>query len=303
MPITDTPLRYPGGKTQMTPLVLDVLRLNGLQQGFYCEPFAGGAGIACRLLVSGHISEAWINDIDPAIHAFWHSVLHASDDLCELVEHTRVSLEEWHRQRAVQERNRASTLALGFSTLFLNRTNRSGILRGGVIGGLEQKGDYALDCRFNRQDLVRKIRRLALYRDQIKLTREDAHHYITTVVPTLPARSLVNIDPPYYAKGPELYTSFYGPEDHAALARAVRAINRPWLLTYDDVPQIATLYAGLPGARLSLAYYAQVKRRGMELLVTAPTLKLPPSVELALLPTPLRSGKAVATRRCAVQVA
>lgn len=284
MPVTDTPLRYPGGKTQMTPLVLDALRMNGLQQGFYCEPFAGGAGIACRLLVDGHVSEAWINDIDPAIHAFWHSVLYATDDLCELVERTPVTIEEWHRQRAVQDRQRAGLLALGFSTLFLNRTNRSGILRGGVIGGLEQRGNYALDCRFNRTDLIRKIRRLALYREQIKLTREDARSYITSTVPRLPARSLVNIDPPYYAKGPELYTSFYNHDDHEALARTVRAIKRPWLLTYDDVPQIAALYAGLPGTRLSLAYYAQVKRRGTELLVAAQTLKMPAALKLALLP-------------------
>ena len=280
MPITDTPLRYPGGKTQMAPLVLDVLRLNGLQQGFYCEPFAGGAGIACKLLVDGHISEAWINDIDVSIHAFWHSVLHASDDLCDLIERTPITIEEWHRQRAVQDGKRRSVLALGFSTLFLNRTNRSGILRAGVIGGLEQRGAYALDCRFNRQDLIRKVRRLAMYKDQIKLTQDDGRDYIATTVRSLPQKSLVNIDPPYFAKGPELYTSFFSADDHADLARAVRAIKRPWLLTYDDAPEIAALYAGLPSTRMSLTYYAQVKRRGTELLVAAPGLKLPASIVL-----------------------
>jgi DNA adenine methylase len=283
MPITDTPLRYPGGKTQMTPLVLEVMRVNQLQQGFYCEPFAGGAGIACRLLVGGHISEAWINDIDPAIHAFWHSVLHAADDLCELIECTPVTLEEWHKQRAVQHRKRVSILKLGFSTLFLNRTNRSGILTGGVIGGLEQLGAYSIDCRFNRKELVRKVRRLAMYRDQVRLTCDDALDYIRRTVPMLPKRSLINIDPPYFAMGPELYTNFYTPEDHAALSRAVRRIKHPWLLTYDDVPEIAKLYAGLPGTRLALTYYAQVKRPGVELFIASPDLKVPPTVQLETL--------------------
>ena len=190
MPITDTPLRYPGGKTQMTPLVQEIMRANDLLQCIYCEPFAGGAGIACRLLVAGAIAEAWINDIDPAIHAFWDCVLNATDDLCELIERIPVTIEEWHRQRAVQQRNRVSRLALGFSTLFLNRTNRSGILKGGVIGGLEQKSKYPLDCRFNRVDLVRKVRRIATYRDQIRLSCQDARLYIGTQVKRLPPHSL-----------------------------------------------------------------------------------------------------------------
>ena len=148
MPITDTPLRYPGGKTQMTPLVLDIVHTNGLAQGFYCEPFAGGAGIACRLLVSGAVSEVSINDIDRAIYAFWYSVLNEPDQLCELIERTPVTMNEWRRQRAVYLRQEEADIAdLGFATFFLNRTNRSGIINGGVIGGEKQTGEWGIDAR------------------------------------------------------------------------------------------------------------------------------------------------------------
>jgi len=268
----------------MTPLVLEIMRANDLLHCFYCEPFAGGAGIACRLLVAGAVSEAWINDIDPAIHAFWDCVLNSTDDLCELIQTTPVTIEEWHRQRAIPQRKRNSMLALGFSTLFLNRTNRSGILKGGVIGGYEQQGNYALDCRFNRTDLIRKIQRLALYRNQIQLSCQDARLYIGNVVAKLPSHSLVNIDPPYFDKGPELYTSFYTPADHAALARAVRAIKRPWMLTYDDMPAIRGLYAGLPGTQKTLNYTAQDKKVGVELLILSPVLRVPHSLKMTLLP-------------------
>lgn len=284
MPITDTPLRYPGGKTQMAPLVHDIMHANNLMQCIYCEPFAGGAGIACRLIVEGAISEAWINDIDPAIYAFWDCVLSATDDLCELIQTTPVTIDEWYRQREVQQRRRVSKLALGFSTLFLNRTNRSGILRGGVIGGRRQEGKYTLDCRFNRADLVRKVRRLATYRDQIFLTCQDARLYIGSVVRKLPDHSLVNIDPPYFDKGPELYTSFYTASDHAALARTIRALKKPWMLTYDDVPAIRHLYSGLPGTRKALNYTAQVKKTGVELLILSPQLCSPHTLQLSLLP-------------------
>lgn len=284
MPITDTPLRYPGGKTQMAPLVHDIMHVNDLMQCIYCEPFAGGAGIACRLIVEGAVSEAWINDIDPAIYAFWDCVLTGTDDLCELIQTTPVTMDEWYRQREVQQRRRVSKLALGFSTLFLNRTNRSGILKGGVIGGHKQDGNYLLDCRFNRADLVRKVQRLATYRDQIRLTCQDARLYIGSVVRKLPDHSLVNIDPPYFDKGPELYTSFYTANDHAALARAIRTIKKPWMLTYDDVPAIRRLYSGLPGTQKSLNYTAQVKKTGIELLILSPQLRAPLTLQLDLLP-------------------
>lgn len=280
MPTTDTPLRYPGGKTQMTPLVLQIMQANDLMHCIYCEPFAGGAGIACKLLLAGAVSEVYINDIDPAIHAFWYSVLHHSDDLCQLISDTPVTMEQWHKQRAVLLQPPTSILRLGFATLFLNRTNRSGILKGGVIGGYEQKSDYPLDCRFHRRNLIHKVQRLALYKDQITLSCQDARLYLRGTAAKLPAHSLVNIDPPYFNMGPELYTSFYTAKDHTALARTVRALKVPWLLTYDDRAEICDLYAGMPSTRKSLYYTAQVKKVGVELLVVSPALKQPVSLQL-----------------------
>jgi DNA adenine methylase len=164
---------------------------------------------------------------------------------------------------------------LGFSTLFLNRTNRSGILKAGVIGGLAQAGEWKLDCRFKKQDLIEKIRRIALYKDQITLTREDANAYLSSTVKALPKQALINIDPPYYRKGPELYCSFYGHADHCLLAQTIRKLRHSWMLTYDDASEIRAMYAGLPMTTKELTYYAQVKRTGVELLVLKPTLIAP----------------------------
>lgn len=278
MPVTDTPLRYPGGKTQLTPFVLELMQTNDLAQCIYCEPFAGGAGIACRLLVAGQVSAVWINDIDRAIHAFWLSVLDHTDELCERIENVSVTMAEWYRQRAVHVAADPKPLDLGFSTLFLNRTNRSGIIRGGVIGGKEQLGNYPLDCRFDKADLVRKIRRIALYKDQIELTALDAKQYITTTLRRLPKHALVNIDPPYYRQGPELYTSFYQHEDHVALAQAVCAMPHRWMLTYDNAPEICEMYLAYPQHSKTLTYYAHVKRSAAELMVLSRRLVPPPSL-------------------------
>ncbi|KAF1705901.1 DNA adenine methylase [Pseudoxanthomonas sacheonensis] len=275
MPVTDSPLRYPGGKTQLAPFVVEVLRANDLFYGAYAEPFAGGCGLALKLLLDGYVSELHINDIDRSIYSFWACVLRRPDDLCELIERTPVTMEEWRKQREIQLAPRSRVLELGFSTLFLNRTNRSGIIRGGVIGGKAQQGNYALDCRFNQAVLIRKIRRIAAHSSQISLSRDDAEYFIRDRVRRLPMKTLVNIDPPYYAKGPELYTSFYEHADHQNLARAVRSIRQPWIVTYDNVPQIRAMYEGLPLYTQELNYSAQDKRVGVELLIVDKRLSMP----------------------------
>lgn len=275
MPVTDSPLRYPGGKTQLAPFVIDLARANGLYGGVYAEPFAGGAGIAWRLLLNGDVTEVWLNDIDPAIYAFWDTAVHRPDELCERILKTPVTMEEWRVQKALLQTGQASQADLAFATLFLNRTNRSGILKGGVIGGKDQGGNYKLDCRFNKADLIHKIQRIHLYRDVIRVTRLDAEDCLRAWDKALPKRGLINIDPPYYAQGRDLYLSFYNPADHARLARLVRGLKAPWMLTYDDVPEIESLYSGVPTYRKGLVYYAQVKRRASELLVISPSLICP----------------------------
>lgn len=275
MPTTDSPLRYPGGKTQLAPLVSSVLALNDLQSGHYAEPFAGGAGIAWRLLFTGHATEIWLNDIDPAIYAFWNAAVNQSEALCERVERATLSMKEWHRQRAIFKNSSSKSLDRAFATLYLNRTNRSGILDGGVIGGLNQNGNYKLDCRFNKVDLIRKIARIGRYSEVVHLSSEDARPCLARWDKTLPKRSLLNIDPPYYGKGSELYINHFAPEDHASLSRQVFRLKRRWMMTYDDAPEIAALYKSHPTHRASLLYSAQTKRVGTELLITDKTLSVP----------------------------
>lgn len=274
MPTTNSPLRYPGGKTQLTPFVIDVLRANDLFYGEYAEPFAGGAGIACTLLFDGYVSKVHINDLDPAIYALWHSVVHNTESFIKLVERTPVTIGEWRNQRSIHMSGAADTLERGFAAFFLNRTNRSGIINGGVIGGLDQSGSYSLDCRFHKLNLIKKIERFGVHSEQISVTAIDALEFIKKFrkanVPTL-----INIDPPYYVRGPELYGNWFTEADHKALAKAVGKIKPFWMLTYDRAPQIHALYDHYPCFTNELRYSAQVKRAGSELLVLDPRLKRP----------------------------
>lgn len=275
---TISPLRYPGGKSSLLDLTASVIRMNSLQCGLYAEPFAGGCGLALSLLYGGHVAEICINDLDRGIWSFWASVLHHTDDFVGMVESTPITIEEWHRQRAASLTSATGMLELGFATFFLNRTNRSGVIKGGgVIGGLDQTGNYKLDCRFNTEDLVRRLRRVARYRDRIQLTNLDALDFLDHCS-TFPPRSLLFIDPPYFKKGPGLYASYYKAADHAQLARRVKRIKTPWLITYDDVPQIRELYRDTPQFSFDIRYSLNEKRTGNELLIAPRRLKVPPAL-------------------------
>lgn len=265
----------------MLDLVANTLRLNGLAHGHYAEPYAGGCGLALSLLYGGFVSDIHINDIDPAVWSFWHCVLTDTDALIDLVERTPITIDEWRRQRAINKSGDLSDpLALGFSAFFLNRTNRSGVIgSGGVIGGLSQTGNYLMDCRFNREDLARRIRRVSRYVDHIHLTRLDALEFLDHCAAGLPAKSLLFVDPPYFKKGPELYTNFYKPADHASLAEKVLEVGLPWVVTYDDVDDIRRLYRDRRQYAFGINYSLNEKRVGAELLIVSKGLKAPEQVK------------------------
>ncbi|MEK4382425.1 DNA adenine methylase [Aeribacillus sp. FSL K6-2848] len=272
-----SPLRYPGGKRKLSNYVKLILKENELLDGTYVEPFAGGAGIALSLLIDGYVTKVVINDINKSIFAFWYSVLNKTDELCKLICDTPVTVEQWKKQKNVQKNAmNCSLLELGFSTFFLNRTNRSGILSGGVIGGLNQNGKYKIDARFNKKNLISRIEKIARYKNRILLLNLDASELITDVLPGLPQKTLVYLDPPYYHKGRDLYENHYSHEDHEFLAKLIRTkITQYWLLTYDNTPQIKEMYKGLRQKNFSLNYSLANKYMGSEIMFFCNQLLIP----------------------------
>ncbi len=272
MPVTYTPLRYPGGKNILAGYLRDVIRVNGLRDPIYAEPFCGGAGAALNLLLHEHVSEIYLNDIDPAVYAFWRTCLHRADALCKRIVSARLDVAEWKRQRAVIVSSRARIEDLGFAALYLNRVNRSGILRGGLIGGQDQSGTWKMDARFNREDLVAKVQQLARFKSRIHISRLDAVDFLRAGAKRFGRNSITYVDPPYVEKGASLYENHYGPDDHRKIAKVLRAAPIPWVVSYDDCQVIRELYKGLTSTTYTLRYSAQLHRPGQEIVVLSPTL-------------------------------
>lgn len=273
-----TPLRYPGGKARFAPFIAEVMRSNGLAVGHYLEPYAGGAGVALELLFHGYASHVHINDIDPAVNAFWVAVTRYPEALLKLLHDTPVTMEQWFHWRAVMRGELPSdAVEYGFSTLFMNRTNRSGILKGGVIGGKEQSGDYKLDARFKKEVLASRIERIASHAGNITVYCEDAKQLLLRSTEFLPDQSLIYLDPPYYVKGRGLYRNFYGHEDHENIAQVLqsRAFKRPWVVSYDNVKEICQMYRESKGLTYDLNYTAQKRYVGNEVMFFSRGLRIP----------------------------
>lgn len=301
-----SPLRYPGGKGKLARFMKAIIRSNGLSDGRYVEPYAGGAAIAWELLITGVVRRVAINDISRPVYSFWHSVLHETDDLCRMIHDRPLTVEEWIVQKEVIRRAcEHDDLSLGFAFFYLNRTNRSGILNGGIIGGKNQNGKWKMDARFNREDLIHRIKKIASLKSRIELSRLDAVDFIRDNAERFGNKTIIYIDPPYFEKGRFLYYDAYKADDHARVADAVTEMNGlNWVVSYDDVRPIHDLYESVSWLQYTLNYSVRNATKGREVMFFSPQLVVPE------LPQPLveidrdlsRSPRPVASRIFASKV-
>lgn len=271
-----TPLRYPGGKARLGPWLGQVIDANELKGGWYVEPYAGGAGAALYLLAHGFVEHIVINDIDPVIHAFWLAVTTHPDAFIDRIRNTDANLStRVEMQNIIAQPKSHSTLDLGFAAFFLNRTSRSGILTGGVIGGKAQDGPYKLDTRYSRENLIGRVRLIGDLKRNITVLGLDALDLLNNCSPNFPEKRLVYLDPPYYVKGSQLYRNFYSHQDHEAIAQHVQRASYPVLVTYDDCDQIHALYQGIQSSTFSLHYSTHLARPKASEVLFYSNLKLP----------------------------
>ncbi|WP_281336325.1 DNA adenine methylase [Flavobacterium eburneipallidum] len=272
-----SPLRYPGGKNKLSAFIAKICLDNNIN-GHYVEPYSGGASVAVFLLLEGFVSKITINDKDRSIYAFWYCVLNKTKELCNLIENAELTITEWRKQKEIQDNKKtADLLDLGFSTFYLNRTNRSGIINAGVMGGMKQNGNYLMDCRFNRFELIGRIKKIAERKKSIRLYKKDAIKLIDKIQQEAIDENIVfYFDPPYYLKASSLYMNHYQDDSHLNVSEKIKNIkNIKWIVSYDNVPEIRKLYFDCNKKEYSFNHTAYNSRIGQEILFFSPTLKQP----------------------------
>lgn len=288
-----SPLRYPGGKAKFAYFIKLLIMENGLVGCTYVEPYAGGASVALGLLFEDWVESVHINDLNPGLFAFWRSVLYRTEALCELVMTAQLTVVEWRRQQAIAFANQADELERGFATFYLNRTNRSGIITGGLIGGIKQSGVWRMDARFPKEELVRRIRKISRFGTRITVSNLDAVELLITESreSARGGQTLYFLDPPYYVKGERLYDNFCEHADHLAVRDAVQELDQPWVVSYDSAPQILSMWDGNRPLPYRAPYSASRRHCGDEVMFFRSGLAVPHGSPESV------SGKRVAAAR------
>ncbi|HAG42942.1 MAG TPA: DNA methyltransferase [Clostridium sp.] len=264
---TYSPLRYPGGKGKFYKYLIPIFKKNNINKITYIEPFAGGAGLACELLIKEKVTKIILNDYDRSIYAFWYSILNYTEEFCNKILETEITLAERELQKEIQlNKSNVTLLELGFSTFFLNRINRSGIIKGGPISRNETSGDYPLNCRFNKENLIVIIRKIASLKDKIEIYNLDAIEFLEIIKKEDKDTSFIFFDPPYYHNGKDLYVNFYKKDDHINLISAIitNLKNYKWIITYDNCSEIKKIYS-----YIKINNYSKIKKRVYYLSYTA----------------------------------
>lgn len=287
-----TPLRYPGGKQKLTPFLLELIQTNDLEGGHYVEPYAGGAGVAMELLVNSYVGHVHLNDSSYHVYSFWRSALDRTDEFCSKISRSVLDVDEWKKQREIlRHPEDHSEFDVGFATFYLNRTNRSGVLTGGVIGGLDQSGSWKMDARFPRNELITRIELIASLRDSITLHNLDAEIFFSTCIKDLPKNTLIYCDPPYFEKASRLYLNHYAPDDHERIAKIIQKIKRvKWIVSYDGVAPILEYYAGRRKFLYQLQYNASRAYKGNEVFIFSDNTVIPRRSSLPYIEQALKSN-------------
>lgn len=252
------------------------MEINNLFSPIYIEPFAGGAGLAIELLLKGDVQSIVINDFDKAIYSFWSSILYNTEEFIQLIEKTPINIIEWEKQKDIYSNQiDYGELEVGFATFFLNRTNRSGIIKGGPISR-DENAKYKLDCRYNKLDLINKIYRISSHKMNIHLYNLDAIQFIKKILPNFSNdETFIFFDPPYYKQGKNLYTNFYSHSNHVELYHEIKKIsNMHWITTYDYSEEILKIYEGIPKKVFHLHYSVNRKRKEKEYLFHSPVTSI-----------------------------
>lgn len=266
-----SPLRYPGGKTFLAHEFERILSMIGLSRPIYVEPYAGGAGAALSLLFADKVERIVINDLDKAIYAFWKSATEKSERFARKILRTPVTISERKRQKRIYSSKDASIFERGFATFFLNRTNRSGVMNAGPIGGKKQTGSYKINVRYNKKDLAARVRKIGKYRNRIKVLNEDGIQLTKKYLHE--NNTFIYLDPPYFKKGAMLYMNHYEETDHQELADLLNAnAHCNWILTYDELQKTRRLYSDRCRMRLNLKYRVRGSRKARELMILSDTV-------------------------------
>lgn len=275
--------RYPGSKDKIADDVLKWFPPSVLYSfanrslSCYCEPFIGCGAMAVKVLpLLASSTRVVIADKDYGIVCLWKAVRDNPKELSRKLLNFTPSVEAFADFKTRDGSRDGDPVDIGFRKFALHQMSFSGLgaMAGGPIGGVAQRSDYAVDCRFRPERHARHIG------DQHKLLKRFASVEIidgdfSLALDRVPDDGFAYMDPPYFLKGGELYVNNMTPEDHERLAGILATARYEWALSYDDHERIRKLYGEWADihefemvASIDTKKGGKSRRKNMELVIT-----------------------------------
>lgn len=262
------PLRYPGGKADFLDTFEEIITVSGHFGLPIVEPYAGSAAISLGLLERRAVKTATLIERDPLLYSFWTCVFERTELLIDRFHELPITIETRKKLQpmlSIDSPNRSNLMDLAVACLFFNRTNFSGILNGGPIGGMSQESAYPIDCRTNKSDLLSRIAQIAEWHGFVEVKFGDGLKEIKDE--RRRSRVIYYVDPPYVVMGEKLYRYHFLHRDHKALAAELNKARFPWVLSYDNDHVIEYLYEDFHVRSHSFLYSAKSSKQHSELVI------------------------------------
>jgi DNA adenine methylase len=245
--------RYPGGKSKLRNSISEHLNVYANKLDLeYREPFFGGGSVGLKFISDNpQWKKVWINDKDLGVANLWTSVIRFPNELKKMVQDFKPSIEIFDKYKlellsnSTVSQNASEIVLHGFKKLAIHQISYSGLgtKSGGPLGGREQKSKYKIDCRWSPDYICKKIDKLHNQFSKLEIKHQSCTSFDFEDLVNSTENSFIYLDPPYYIKGNELYQFGFTKEDHKKMADVLKYTNHPWILSYDDCPEVRRLYS------------------------------------------------------------
>lgn len=269
--------RYPGGKNKINKIIQRNLYDPEIDE--YREPFFGGGSVGITFLNNiniffDNLKKVWINDSDSGIFCLWKSVIENHEELKKRILLYSPKTEDFYNfKKELLKNSYEDILEIGLKKLIIHQISYSGLgaKSGSPLGGKNQQSKYKIDCRWNPENICKKIEKInkILNRYDIKCTCED----FSILLKNVGKKTLLYLDPPYYYKGRNLYQLYFKEEDHIRLAKELKKLNCKWVLSYDYCEEIIDLYNWANIIEIPVKYSIRGMNIKKELLISNDNIK------------------------------
>ena len=268
--ITTSPLlRYPGGKYRARKLLDSILPPNIVS---VLSPFAGGSSFELFLTRKGINVEC--ADSYYLLINFWRQVSTHPAKVAEQLKHNldidkyrflnmQEQLNRYHRKEPgyhVETQQEAIDIATMF--YIVNRCSYSGAT---LSGGFSKD---AANTRFTESSIDR-VRNF--YNPYMSVYCKTFYESLSDVQSVESRHDLLFLDPPYMLKNSSLYGrkgDLHRGFNHDDLYEFVKMYTIPFILTYNDCPEIRSMYSDYVITESKWSYGMNASKKSSEMIIT-----------------------------------